>query len=186
MININFETNVINRNFYLKAINEIFLYWHIRQKDIDKWNVNLYPISHEKNNADFFKDLVDVPTSDKMAWGNTGKQVINCFLHDTNDYRKMLENFVVISHEIGHAIGMILFNGKPKIYVNEIHDIYYLYPKYKSLEVFDKTIRILNLGEMMEKLRVCSIRWIFEERIKLNAYAINYYRSKLFVRIVVI
>ena len=186
MIKFNFYTEKIDRTFYKQSIISIFSHWRIYSKDFNKWTINFYSTSSLKNNSDFYAHLIGLKTSYKMAWGYTGQKEMTFFLLDTNNYFSMLSNMVMISHEIGHAVGMIIFNKKPKIYVGEIHRIYYKFPRYETLEVFDKKIRILNLQDMMEKDRLCEIGWIFKKRIDLNAYAINYYNNKLFIKIVLL
>jgi len=186
MVEFNFYTQKIDRVFYRKTVIEIFKYWRIYSKDFNKWTINFYSISSLKNSSDFYKHFKEFSTSNKMAWGYTGQKEITIFLLDTNNYFSMLSNISVISHEIGHAVGMTIFKGKPKIFVSEIHKIYYKFPKYVTLEIFDKKIRILNLQDMMEKNRACEIGWIFKNKVNLTAYAINYYNNKLFTKIVLL
>lgn len=179
----NFYTHKINKVFYETTVKEIFKKWKIQEKDFNKWTVNFYPISHSKNNPDFYKDLTTVPTSNKMAWGYTGEREMNFFMYDTNNYFSMLSNVVIVSHEIGHAVGMIIFEKKPKIYVEEVHKIYYKFPSYLTLKVFDKKIRILNLENMMQTLRYCEIGWLFKKNLYLTGYSIYYYKTKFYLKV---
>lgn len=185
MFTVIFKTKNLNRDFYLNAIDEIFEHWKISDRDESEWIVNIYPIDHEKNNSEFYKGLTDSKTSDKMAWRFTGQKEITCFLIDSNNHMNTLSNFAVISHEIGHAVGMIIFLRRNDIFVKEIHQIYYDHPQYQTLTILDKKIRILDLSDMMTKERLCNIDFggISSYQYSLNAYSIYYYRTKYQVEI---
>ena len=84
------------------------------------WTINIYPVEmfaevHPQGKA--FLDTLGGKISDTMPHGITGKDTVDCFVKDTKDYGlTVLQNTVVVAHELSHMILMIRFNANPHFY----------------------------------------------------------------------
>jgi hypothetical protein len=145
----------IDEKLYTKAI-LTFLTDHLYHKNyfqflqLDKLKINIYPVNHKTDNPLFWSHVLNNDlTNQDMPHGNTGLDVVNLYIFDTNYERHTLMNFSVITHELCHAIGLITRKFNYVTYVHQMQDegrfrTFWVWHKlilhrFRGLDITDKT-----------------------------------------------
>lgn len=105
---ISFHTKSINEKFYKRFI-EVMVYHHLKEWNyydfMVQWDITLYDLNDANQS---FYDHVKLQEGRKinplLPSGVTGKNQVNCYLHDSKNDFKTRENLEVIQHELCHAI----------------------------------------------------------------------------------
>jgi hypothetical protein len=84
------------------------------------WEINIYPVesfnSIHPQGAKYLESIGGKMSS-TMPHGVTGKDVVDIFVKDSDDYGLIvLQNTSVITHELSHMVLMIRFNDNPQFY----------------------------------------------------------------------
>jgi len=144
----------IDEDYYEKAILK-YLTDHFYHKNYNRFmklaklTINIYPVGHKKDNPLFYQhSFIDEKRNFSMPHGNTGIDVVNVFIFDTNNYRHTLMNFSVISHELAHAIIMIVKSDNFVSFVhfqqekNKFRSMWFWHKKIpRLLRVLDITVK---------------------------------------------
>jgi len=103
-INIQNYYKIIKRTIILNGDDGTHLSGYNAWKKFKKeWTLHIIPVTEQKDFKRFYDHLI-VETSDGIAWGVTGKNVIYMFINDNRNPFIIRQNIMPLSHELLHAL----------------------------------------------------------------------------------
>jgi hypothetical protein len=108
-----FNTKNIDKKAYIKIIRRIIMLnahdkthlsgYKTWTKMKEEWDIHIIPTTQQEDYSKYY-DHLNIKTSDKMAWGITGKKVIYMFVNDSKNPFVTRSNIMPLSHELMHAL----------------------------------------------------------------------------------